>query len=109
MNMMPHVYFDCLNDPRTIWRALTVAIDFDGNRDWSRMDSFQSQDTPVGSASEFVLSHTDGKVTFITDEAIGFGFVTLDAPDGNKCDDVVAAVKLSASALMALGALYISF
>jgi hypothetical protein len=42
MNFMPHLYIECLNDPRKIWRALTVATDFDGNRVWSRMDSFQA-------------------------------------------------------------------
>ena len=110
-NFMPGLYFECLNDPRQTWRALTIATDLNGKRVWSRMDSFQSADEPVGSASEYVLSHTDGSVTFITDEAIGFGFVQLTAPDGDKCDDVVTgegAFKLSASALLAIGALYIS-
>lgn len=108
LNNMPHLYFECLNDPRKVWRALTVVTDMDGERVWSRMDSWQSEDKPVGSASEFVLTQTDGKVTFLTDEAIGFGFAKIAAADGTKCADTVAAIKLQASALFALGALYLS-
>jgi len=108
LNNMPGLYMECLSDPRKIWRALTIATDMNGERVWSRMDSFQSADKPVGSASEFILSQTNGKTTFISDEAIGFGFVTIAAPDGTKCADEVSAVKLSASALLALGALYLS-
>ena len=46
------------------------------------------------SASEFVVSDTDGRVTFISDEAVGFGFGTISPSDGTKCADTVGAIKL---------------
>lgn len=36
LNNMPHLYFECLGDPRKVWRALTVATDLNGDRVWSR-------------------------------------------------------------------------
>lgn len=32
---------ECNGDPRVQWRALTIAVDLQGNRLWSRQDSFQ--------------------------------------------------------------------
>lgn len=40
LTMPPLLYAECLADPRTTWRALTVATDLNGERVWSRMDSF---------------------------------------------------------------------
>jgi hypothetical protein len=34
------LYRECVSDPRTNWRALTIATDLDGERVWSRMDNF---------------------------------------------------------------------
>ena len=108
-NFMPGLYLDCQLDARTTWRSLTVATDLNGERVWSRMDSYQNGEGKVwASASEFVVSDTDGRVTFISDEAMGFGFGTIAPSDGTKCADTVAAIKLQASALLALGALYLS-
>jgi len=38
--MQPGLYLECKNDPRKIWRDLTVATDLNGERVWSRMDNF---------------------------------------------------------------------
>lgn len=32
---------ECNGDPRVNWRALTIATDLNGNRVWSRQDSYQ--------------------------------------------------------------------
>jgi hypothetical protein len=106
---MPSLWLECKGDERVTWRSLTVATDLNGERVWSRMDSFQAGTGEAwSSASEYVLSDTTGKITFISDEAVGFGFGTISAPDGVKCADTVSAIKLKASALLAIGALYLS-
>jgi hypothetical protein len=58
----------------------------------------------------------------ITNEYVGFGIATIKAPDGIKCADVfddelraveileaLTAVQLSVSAVISIGALYLSF
>lgn len=74
----------------------------------------------MSSASEFILSDTTGLVYSITDEAMGFGFATIAAYDGTKCayngpSNPISAskpaadmsIKLKASTLLAIGALYL--
>ena len=108
-NMGPLLLLECYADPRITWRDLTIATDLNGERVWSRMDSFQSGGPAAASASEYIVSDSSNqKLTFISDEASGFGFGTISAPDGVKCADEVSAVKLTVSSLIALGALYLS-
>lgn len=57
------------------------------------MDNYQSgQSTVAASAAEYVFPVTGGQHTIITDEAMGFGFITFAAYDGNVCTtaDIVA-------------------
>ena len=39
-NFMPQLWTECKFDARNTWRSLTVATDLNGERVWSRMDSF---------------------------------------------------------------------
>jgi hypothetical protein len=86
---------ECDADPRVSWRALTIATDLDGNRVWSRMDSYQggtasSHATVQASASEYLFPVSGGKLAFISDEATGFGFGVIKAADGVKCYETLA-------------------
>ena len=76
----------CKADPRTTWRALTIATDLNGERVWSRMDSFKGEDPKVASsAAEYVFPVKDGKQVIITDEAMGMGIMTIAKEDGKVC------------------------
>ena len=39
-NYMPHLWLECETDPRGTWRNLNIATDLNGERVWSRMDSY---------------------------------------------------------------------
>ena len=76
----------CKKDPRTTWRSLAVATDLKGERVYSRMDSYQGGDTKVwAAAAEYVVSAPAGKHMIITDEAMGFGVLTIKAYDNQIC------------------------
>lgn len=76
----------CKADPRTTWRSLTIATDLKGERVYHRMDSFQSGESTVwASAAEYIFASSGDTHTIVTDEAMGFGFMTLAKYDGNVC------------------------
>lgn len=86
---------ECQADPRVNWRALTIATDLDGNRVWSRMDSYQggttsSHSTVQASAAEYVFPVSGGRLAFVSDEAMGFGFGVIKAADGVRCYETLA-------------------
>jgi len=77
---------ECKADVRTTWRALTVAVNLNGERVWSRMDSYQGGEATVGSsASEYIFEAASGKSTMVTDEGFGFGIATFNAYDTYLC------------------------
>jgi hypothetical protein len=89
------VQTECNADPRVSWRALTIATDLDGNRVWSRMDSYQggtasSHATVQASAAEYLFPVSGGQLAFVSDEATGFGFGIIKAADGVKCYETLA-------------------
>ena len=91
------VQAECASDPRVSWRALTIATDLDGNRVWSRMDSYQggtasSHGSVQASAAEYLFPVSGGSLAFISDEATGFGFGVISVADGVKCYETLADV-----------------
>lgn len=85
---------ECDADPRITWRALTVAIDLDGNRIWTRQDNYQSgtksdHATVASSKGEYIFPVSGGKLGFISDEVAGFGIGVINAPDGNVCTETL--------------------
>ena len=76
---------ECRWDPRNTWRSLTIAIDLEGNRVFSRMDSFQQAKVDHSSA-EYIFSNQDGGHALITKEAYGMGFATIDPFSGELCE-----------------------
>ena len=88
---------------------MTIAIDLDGNRDWSRMDNYQGGETKVlSSANEYVFPLISGGVGTINDEAYGVGLLTLDPYSITNCTYTYPehAQRLSALALSAVSLLY---
>ena len=79
----------CNFDPRRTWRALTIATDLNGDRVWSRMDSFQTSfwGTVASSAGEYVFPSLNGRIKIVTDETMGMGILTILDYDGNLCTD----------------------
>ena len=76
----------CNGDPRRDWRALTIATDLNGDRVYSRMDNYQTEEPTVwSSAAEYVFPAAGGKITVITDEAMGLGIMTLSTFDDVIC------------------------
>ena len=59
----------CEKDPRTTWRGAAVHVDTSGTMTWYRNDNER--------AYEFVDRGEDGKLVFLSDKPIGFGFSTL--------------------------------
>ena len=79
-----NIYFECLKDPRRIWRSLTIGIDLSGKRIQSRMDN--QQDNGVNhTAAEYVFKTADGGHVLVTDETMGIGFVKIKTYDGQIC------------------------
>ena len=77
-------------DPRLDWRSLVIGFDLDGNRKWSRMDSYQNDQSEEAmkapsSAAEYIFPMTGGRLGIVTDDAYGMGFEVLKAPDGQQC------------------------
>ena len=93
-----------------MWRSLSIATDLDGNRVWSRMDSYQGGETQVfSSANEYVFPLISGGVGIINDETYGIGLQTLDPYSVNNCTYSYPenqAQKLAALALSAVSILY---
>ncbi len=77
--LTPALVAQCKADPRTTWRALTLAVDLSGELRWRRVDSFKSADSPtVGtSAAEYVFLQQDGAPVLVTDEGFGAGWIVL--------------------------------
>lgn len=77
----------CYNDPRKQWRALTIATDLNGDRVWSRMDSYQTSEggTVASSAGEYVYPSSNGQIKIVTDETMGMGILTIQDHDGVLC------------------------
>ena len=98
--MDPSVNEACKTDPRGAWRGLAVAVDFDGNIDWYRLDSWGPDPKAVQeclneggqldvldgcnevgtSAYEWVSYDPSDPTTlvFFSDEGMGFGYSTID-------------------------------
>lgn len=94
---LPSLIAECYSDPRTVWRSLTIGTDLNGDRTWSRMDSFQSGEGDVtSSAAEYVVNTADGGSMSITDEAYGIGFAVYKPYTNTAC---TATYALNDSAL----------
>ena len=88
----------CKNDdPRGAWRGLALAVDFDGNIDWYRMDSFGpnpkgvqqcldegesiAECNSVGTSAYEWVSYDPSDprtLVFFSDEGMGFAYSTMD-------------------------------
>lgn len=68
-----------------------ISFDLDGNRRWSRMDSYQTPYAPKVSslAAEYIFPMSGGRLGVVTDDAYGMGFEVIKAPDGKQCTDKV--------------------
>lgn len=80
-------FIQCYYDPRTQWRALTIATDLNGDRVWSRMDSYQTSEsgTVASSAGEYVYPSSNGQIKIVTDETMGMGILTIQDHNGVLC------------------------
>lgn len=98
----------CGSDPRTLWRALTIGTDLEGQRVWSRQDSFYDPESgAAGSAGEYVITSSNGGTIIVTDETMGLGFLYIDEYDDVQCDDEYeSAWRISASVASTIAALY---
>lgn len=77
---------ECEFDPRNTWRSLVIGTDLNGEREWSRMDSFQvGGDKVSSSASEFIFNTADGGSVGITDEAYGIAFTVFKPYTDTAC------------------------
>ena len=94
------IWLECLGDPRKTWRALTVATDLEGERVYSRMDSYGVglyEGDPVGSsAGEYVFTNADGGHVIVTDEGNGMGFLTIAPYTEELCEDPFGGNNASA-------------
>ena len=79
-------WLECRGDPRTQWRSLAVATDLEGERIYSRMDSFQTEDGVQASAAEYVFVNTEGGHVLVTDEGSGMGFITIAPYTEELCE-----------------------
>ena len=111
----PFVWAECIGDPRRTWRALTVATDLEGERIYSRMDSYgvgMNEGDPVGSsAGEFVFTNADGGHVIVTDEGMGMGFLTIAPYTEELCENPfggnqASALTVTLSLALTLLALY---
>jgi len=71
---------ECMKDPRTTWRSLTMGFNLNGEVLWRRLDNFKDADTGprVGtSANEYVFLRDDGSPVGITDEGFGVGLLVM--------------------------------
>jgi len=104
------LWFGCDSDPRKAWRALTLGTDLEGERVWSRMDSFNDPaggNGAIGSAGEYVITASGGGTIIVTDETMGLGFLYIDEYDDVKCaEEYESAWRISASVASAMAALY---
>lgn len=107
-NFLSGMWAECKKDPRKIWRALTIATDLDGERVWSRQDSFYDEGA-AGSAGEYVITTSDGGTVIITDETMGFGFLFIDQFTDEKCDDEFSAAWRISAALAAAFATFFTY
>ena len=84
-------------DPRLAWRSLVIGFDLDGNRNWSRMDSYQKDLSlepwvemfAASSAAEYIFPMTGGRLGIVNDDALGMSFEVLKAPGGKQCESPV--------------------
>ena len=77
--LTPALIAQCKSDPRTTWRAMTIAADLAGELTWRRVDSFKPEgESTVGtSAAEYVFLTASGAPVLVTDEGFGAGWVML--------------------------------
>ena len=93
---------ECLGDPRNTWRALTVATDLEGERVYSRMDSYgvglsmYEEEGVDSSAGEYVFVKPDGGHVIVTDEGMGMGFLAIAPYTEELCEDPFGGNNASA-------------
>ena len=114
-NLGLFIWLECQGDPRGTWRALTVATDLEGERVYSRMDSYGvgiGADPDVGnSAGEYVFVNSDGGHVIVTDEGMGMGFLTIAPYTEEICENPfggnqASALTVTLSLALTLFALY---
>lgn len=94
-------------DERIVSRALTIATDLDGNREWSRMDSYPpAYGYATSSSNDVVMSLSEGGHAIITAESFGMsiGLIAEYNDDSVLCDDPEwdSANKIAAIAISTL-------
>ena len=76
------LYNECVADPRTMWRAMLVALDGSGAELWSRVDSyaFPGEGEAAESASEYVFRTASGGYGSVVDQDFGIGMLLVQQP-----------------------------
>lgn len=69
---------------------MNIAVDLNGERIWSRMDSYQPAEntdktqTVASTGNEYIFPLRSGGLAFVGDEAGGFSFGIFN-PNGGEC------------------------
>ena len=91
-----------LHIPAGLWLSLAAKIDFAGTLEWQRADQYRPDGDAVytkgteytatrSSASEWVLTTSDGTAAFVNDETNGYGLMVLAASQGGAVSCVAGS------------------